>query len=802
MSTNTTIYKGMKSMISLILILFMGISSSIAQTNMTKIKDGTISGTTAVPNLGAILELESVNKGFLTPRLTTQQRDAIPVANKTDGLMIYNKTTGCFNYWSTAQDTWLSLCGTPPPAVFEISSIQCGAIAASGTFKQGEYLNATNYLTVPVTVTQAGTYEVIATTTNGYYFTTKGTFPSSGNYTLILEGLGTPNIGYNTGENGDQLTIVLNSKTSSCVDKYVFVNKAAVDYSINCATIQVQGDYYAGKELISSNKMTIEVNVQTIGYWNLSTNTVNGYSFSGSGNFITPGVHTIELLGTGKPSTSGTNLFNLSSNSDTPASCSSITVIVQAIHYTVDCSNPMIAGIYKQDEPLTASHTVTLQVNVEATGDTSIQTNTVGGVYFSSGPLSFDELGPREVVLSAVGTPTVPGINRYTLNAATGLVGTCSFEIDVVRQPVVYNLVCNSIIVSGKYAPNIPMNAENTMVLNANVEYIGAYTITTNAVNGVTFTGSGTFTSTGLQEVVLKATGTPVSGGIHRYTISTNSSSGATTCNVNIEFVYRRMNILGLGGGTYQPGTASNTQTTRAVLQTTSNFGTNGKVKVDGLTIVNGGYNQGTVLRNLINNNKIDIIVLGYNYTPTSASISILQDFVKNKKGVLIHSQENDASGTRDLINAIAYSGSTAVSGIGTTYINPILNIDDPLLNGPFGDVRGKAGGSDVNNSYYTAGYSNEYVSLSHQGGNPSRSWLLRHKTLGYVYVGDSGWTAGDATNRSTTIWPAAMTAGGAPIAKAYNGGTTVYNSILYANTITWAIQYAQQYINVNYQVQ
>lgn len=791
----------MKALISLVLILFMGIFSSIAQTNMTKIKDGTISGTTAVPNLGAILELESVNKGFLTPRLTTQQRDAIAVANRTDGLLIYNKTTGCFNYWSEVQDIWLSLCGTPPPAIFDISTIQCGNLTVNGDFRQGDFLSASNYLTVPVTVTQAGTYEIVATTNNGYYFNTKGTFPSSGNYILILEGLGTPNRGYNAGEDGDQLTITLNNKMSSCTNKFVYVSKAAVEYTLNCSTINVLGDYYVGKELTADNTMTLEVNVSATGYWNISTNTVNGYSFSGSGTFTTPGVQVIELVGTGKPNASGTNLFNLSSNSDTQTNCSAITVIVQPIRFAVDCNAITVNGTYNQDEPMTALHTVTLKVNVEATGDTSIQTNTIGGVYFTSGPLSFDELGPRDVVLSAVGTPTMPGTNTYTLNPATGLVGTCSFDIDVVRKPVVYNLVCASLVVHGKYAPNIPMTAANTMVLNANVEYIGTYSITTNAVNGVTFTGSGSFTSTGLQEIVLTATGTPVNGGIHRYTITSNSTVGGTTCNVNIEFVYRKMNVLGLGGGTYQPGTASNTQTSRAVLQAVANFGTNGTVKADGLTIVNGGTNQGAALRNLINNSKIDIIVIGYNYTPTAASISILEDFVKNKKGVLIHSQENDAAGTRNLINAIAYSASTSVAGTGTTYVNPILNLDDPILNGAFGDVRSKYSGSDVNNSYYVTGFSGDFINLAYQNGNQARSWMLKHKTLGYVYIGDSGWTSGDARNSSNTIWPAAMSSGGTPISKAYYGGVTVYNSILYANTMAWAIQYAQKNIDVNYTI-
>ena len=805
MRYNNTRYKGMKYVISLLLLLFIGIFSGSAQTNMTKIKDGTISGSPAVPGLGVILELESVNKGFLTPRLTTQQRDAIAVANRTDGLLIYNKTTGCFNYWSEAQDTWLSLCGTPPPAIFEISSVQCSEITVNGDFKQGEYLKASNYLTIPVTVSQAGTYEILAATANGYYFTTKGTFPTSGTYTLIVEGVGTPNTGYNAGEDGDLLTISLNNKPSTCVNKHVFVENASVSYEIDCNAAIVQGSYMIGQTLNNTHKIVLEVDVQSIGYWSISSNTINGYSFRGSGTFTqTGGPQTIELLGTGTPIASGTNSFNLTSNSDagTRTNCMGIQITVQPIKYTVDCSQVVVNGVYKQDEAMTAANTVTIKANVQATGETTIRTNTVGGIYFTSGPLSFDTIGDRDIVLTAVGTPTTPGVNTFTLDAVPGMVATCAFDVTVTGQPVAYSLTCSTIVVNGTYAPNIAMNATNTMTLSVNVQYPGAYTISTNTVNGVTFSASGTFTLTGTQDVTLQASGTGVSGGTHRYTLSTNSAIGANTCNKNVEFIYRKINVLGLGGGAYQPGSASNTETSRALMQSVGNFGPNGIVQVDGITIFNGEYANDATLRNRINNNKIDVIVIGYNYTPNANSIAILTDFVKNKKGVLIHSQENDAPGAKNLINAIAFSASTTVSGTGTTYVNPILNIDDPLLNGPFGDVRGKHGGSDVNNSYYVTGYSAEFTSLSHQNNDSNRSWILKHNTLGYVYIGDSGWTAGSASNNSTTIWPAAITSGGAPLSKAYNGGVTVFNSFVYANTIAWAIKYVQENTDVNYQVQ
>ncbi|TVQ81131.1 MAG: hypothetical protein EA358_01145, partial [Flavobacteriales bacterium] len=46
---------------------------------------------TSTPNAAAALELSSPNQGFLPPRMSTAQRDAID--NPADGLIIFNSTT-------------------------------------------------------------------------------------------------------------------------------------------------------------------------------------------------------------------------------------------------------------------------------------------------------------------------------------------------------------------------------------------------------------------------------------------------------------------------------------------------------------------------------------------------------------------------------------------------------------------------------------------------------------------------------------------------------------------------------------
>jgi len=797
-----TLYKTQKNVFTVFFILF-SFYSILAQVNNTKIKDGTVSASPEKAKPGAIFELESNSKGMLTSRLTTAQRDAIPVANLTDGLLIYNTTTGCFDYWSQIQNIWLSICGTLPPAVFEIATAQCGQVQAFGSYRSGQGLIASNYLTIPVTVTQPGVYTVSATTTNGYYFGTNGTFPTAGTYTLNLPGTGTPNNGTAVGDPGDPVKINLNGKVSSCIPN-IPVSPADVDYVINCGVINSLGNYYIGIPLTPSNKLTVSVSPTVLGFWSINTNTVNGYSFSGTGTFtdLTPN-QTVELLGTGTPEASGTNNFNLVSNATTQAtaSCTGIPIIVQAVAYTIDCSTAVQNGTFIQDTPLISSNTITLPINVTATGQTTITTTTANGISFTSGLINLSALGAQNVTLTGSGTPTTSGTIALTVSGTPGAAATCGLNVAIGAQPVTYTTNCAGITTSGSYAPGIAMTGTNTMTVPVNVTYVGTYTITTNTVNGVSFSGTGTFATTGAQNIVLTATGTPISGGTFSYAITANSTNGSTACNKSITYVFRTMKLLGLGEGIYQPGTASSGQAARAILASAANFGPAGTVQVETITVINGGYNTGTALKNLINTNNIDIIYIGYNYGANDATtLGILADFVKTKKGVLIQAQENNNTGLATLINSICGSAITAsdINRTGATYINPLANVSDPLLNGPFGNIQGLSIGGDNNNSYYLPTIANT-VSLATINGNTSRISTFRHNTLGYLFTGDGGFCAGNSSDTSTTIYPAKISATGLPLSKSYDSSTTVYNSIMYANTMAWAIKYVQDNINSSY---
>jgi len=780
-----------------VLLSLLTFGSAFAQAETAKIKDGTISNGASKAVNGAIFELESNNKGMLISRLSTAQRNAIPIANLSNGLLVYNTNTNCFDYWDALRLQWLSMCGTPPPAVFDISAVECAAITANGTYKQGVALSGDNTMTIPVTVTQPGTYTISATTANGYYFEASGSFPNANSYELTLRGTGKPNTGYATGDAGDVVSLVLNGKVSTCTPN-IYVEKANVDFSVNCASIVASGSYNIGLGLTAANKLTVSINVTNLGFWNMSTNTVNGYSFSGQGTFTATGIQTVELTGTGTPLASGTNNFNISSNANTPAaaSCSGIPVVVAPVAYTMNCAAATQSGSYMQNVALNAaSNTITLPVNVTATGSTTISTNTINGVSFSSGPIVLTALGIQDIVLKGSGTPLTGATAALTVTGTPGVAATCSVDLVIASQPTAYTMTCSGIATAGAYSPGTVMTATNTMTIPVTVAYAGGWTATTDTVNGVSFSGSGTFSTTGGgQSITLTASGAPLAGGTYSFAITTNSAT-IGSCTKSITFAYPTVNILGLGSSSaYYPGSGSSSYTVKALLTSNANFGFTGTVPTNPFMFIDGGTNDGTALKNLINTNKIDIIIIGYNYTPNSASIAILKDFVATKKGVVIQTQENDYAGAQNLINSIS-GGSINVGAGSSTHINPIVGLSgNPIINGPFGNLSsGKYLGADVGTTHANVGNvpANMTV-LATSSSDASKGYVIMHNTLGYIFCGDGGLLGGNVTETSTDRYPAKITATGLPISKPYTSGVSVDNSTFYANMMAWAIKYVQ----------
>lgn len=60
---------------------------------------------TNTPNPSSLLDISSNSKGFLSPRLTTAERDSI--VNPADGLIIFNKTSKNIEYYNANINQWM-----------------------------------------------------------------------------------------------------------------------------------------------------------------------------------------------------------------------------------------------------------------------------------------------------------------------------------------------------------------------------------------------------------------------------------------------------------------------------------------------------------------------------------------------------------------------------------------------------------------------------------------------------------------------------------------------------------------------
>jgi len=209
-----------------------------------------------------------------------------------------------------------------------------------------------------------------------------------------------------------------------------------------------------------------------------------------------------------------------------------------------NCAPVSVSGSYSIDQNFNDSNYLEADVNVTAAGSYEITTDTINGYSFKANGV-FVNNGLVHIKLSASGKPIAAGMNYFTLQYNGSF---CEAKVDVTDstlKPAVFSLrgapgSCMNDTVYGSYIKSIALDTSAVVKVWINVSSTGTYSISTNTVNGYTFSASGTFTTTGLQSVILVASGTPVNAGTDAFTINTGTSS----CNFSIN-VLTAANVLG-----------------------------------------------------------------------------------------------------------------------------------------------------------------------------------------------------------------------------------------------------------------
>jgi hypothetical protein len=216
--------------------------------------------------------------------------------------------------------------GAGGPAAFTLqgSPTTCGAVV-NGNYSTTVALGVSNTVTLTVNVTAIGTYTISTAPTGGMTFAASGVFAATGVQTVILNGSGTPTTGGNN-------TIPVTAGASSCSFVVNVGGPAAGTLGGGpgaCTPATIHGLYILSTVLTAADTVQIQVNVTTAGVYNITTNTVTGFSFSSSGNFATTGIQNVTLTGTGTPTTLGPQTFTVTFGT---SSCT-FTVTVAPIDY-------------------------------------------------------------------------------------------------------------------------------------------------------------------------------------------------------------------------------------------------------------------------------------------------------------------------------------------------------------------------------------------------------------------------------------------------------------------------------------
>jgi hypothetical protein len=341
------------------------VNNSNVFNNGAEVGIGTVS-----PNTSAKLDVESTTQGFLPPRMTTVQRNAI--ASPAAGLTIYNTTVNCLQWWNGT--IWYDGCGNNTPSA-ALTTINCAGATTTGTLTNGSAANGVS-TAIPYTGGNAGTYGAQSVSSTGVVGLTAtlaaGTL-ANGAGSLTYTITGTP-----TTSGTASFSITVGGQ--SCSFTVSVAAAAAALTTINCGGATTTGTLTNGS---AANGVSTAIpytggNAGTYGAQSVSSTGVVGLTATLAAGTLANGAGSLTYTITGTPTTSGTASFAITVGGQ---SCS-FTVSVGAAQPqypagTVHCAgatvivnvtNPTTGKIW-MDRNLGATQVATSSTDQNAYGD-------------------------------------------------------------------------------------------------------------------------------------------------------------------------------------------------------------------------------------------------------------------------------------------------------------------------------------------------------------------------------------------------------------------------------------------------
>jgi hypothetical protein len=502
----------------------------------------------------------------------------------------------------------------------------------------------------------------------------------------------------------------------------------------------------------------------------------------------------------------------------------------QMASFVMNCDSITLTaqGQYIHNQRLDATNTLILHCYVKKPGNymiSAVAGSTPGadnGYSFTASGMAI-RAGWQDILLQGSGIPVAVQTDKIQKLILQGQVFSCSAfpDIEVKEEVALYSLNCSSVMVWGEYRKGTPLIVSNLIQMTVNVSKPGSYNIVATSDGGIRFSFSGAWTATGTQTVYLLGEGTPTKNESIDVFITANTPQGNNNCSVKIPVIIPKLYYAIIGNvSTWTWGDAARV----SALKNPVNFGPKGIFKSDGfeqlwqtasatsvVSYLNSGYTGGS------HRNVQPDILLFFSYGIDNISPDLISALIRyiNAGGCVLYAPgENPNISTglsrcRSLIAGVfgsAYGDNNVqlqVAGIPTAD-NPYPianNPNDPIINGPFGNLAGKCWGEDNTSSNQMIlktlpPGSVQICSANTPYGkpdvNPEYSMVWYNDAKNFVYFGDSG--GASATSTSTGDYPSYYP-NARPAAKRYGGSSStiqyVYNSALEFNCISWMIKKA-----------
>lgn len=575
----------------------------------------------------------------------------------------------------------------------------------------------------------------------------------------------------------------------------------------NCASAVILGDYKVGTVVNSSNFFQISLNVIEAGNYSiLVNNPTSGFFFQREGTFPNEGIYTLQIPAIGAPSTPGSNVFTIHINDEVITCTTSVNVSPADVQFN---NIQFVSADQLTKGQSSMGKTIVIKVDVINPGTFNFQTNSQNGLAYSAENITLGVGANQEVILYANGNPPIAAGNiNYTVSGS-GYVGS-PFNVSVTvieSMAQITSINCSSVVVHDIFRLDTPLGASNYIDIPVTTNSTGTYNINVSSVEnpGFSFIGSGNITSIGTSIIRVYGTGTPTKAGRISFVVDINGS----TCNLDLTVVIPAKSILLVG---------TNSSDVRNALNNTTNFGPNGTSKIESINIIqSGGYNA-TQLTNAINNQGVQIILIGWGWNPNAECINILSNFVKNKKGFVfwIESQD-DQNYIKPFIDQTFNANVTLTVdeySVRTAKISSSVPTSNPYINGVFGNATGKYFRSDDNASWLgivpntLPSNLNYLVHLPPNGGTGTVNNSERYTEIygeGFLMFSDWGFVNNHGNQYGSpspigysTASTSANSSDGTTVSNVTIPAGEVANWVIFGNAMDYIFNYVQQNFNPN----